>query len=220
VVPAALGRHVDLVLPKGAMCEPCNNHLGRQVDEALVHLSEVQLIRGYHRVPDHRGRRIKEIPLRNGTLSFPDDKALEIDVFGEGYVEEGEGVVRVTTISMRGQSGAQWRRATRAILKMGLCLICYGYGHEAALDPEWDPLRAAIAGKPYEGYMLIGEFDIFKTPHLKASLLTDLPGMSLAAQLSYGGLDLIVDLYPQPANDEIRAWAKLDKYHVMEIAPK
>lgn len=102
---------------------------------------------------------------------------------------------------------------------MGLGLICYGYGHEAALDSEWDPLRAVIAGAPYEGYMLIGEFDIFKTPHLNASLLTDLPGMSLAAQLSYGGLDLIADLYPQPANSEVRSWANQNKYQVMEIVP-
>lgn len=202
------------------MCEPCNNYLGRQVDEALVHLFEVQLIRGFHRVPDHQGRRIKEVPLRNGNISFPDDMPIRVDVHGEGHVEKRKGSVRVKTISKRRRSGDQWRRTTRALMKMGLGLICYGSGHDVALDPEWDRLRAVIAGESYEGYLLIGEFDIFKTPHLNASLSSDLPGMSLAARLSFGGLDLIADLYPQPANDEVRAWAKKEKYHVMDIAPR
>jgi hypothetical protein len=219
VVPAGLGRHINIELPMGAMCEPCNNLLGRQVDEALVHLFEVQLIRGFHRVPDHRGRRIKEIPLRNGVISFPENMPLKVDVFGEGHDEEGEGSVRVKTISKRKQSGDQLRRVARAVMKMGLGLICFGSGHEVALDPDWDPLRAAIGGYPYEGYLLIGEFDILKTPHLTASLSNDLPGMSLAARLAFGGLDLIADLHPQPFNDEVRVWAKEGNYQVMEIAP-
>jgi hypothetical protein len=220
VVPAGLGRHSDLILPLGAVCEPCNNHLGRQIDEALVHLFEVQMIRGYHRVPDRRGRLVKEIPLRNGAMSFPDDKALEVTVHGDNDLTEGEDTVRVSAVAKRRRSGDQWRRAARAVLKMGLCLVCYGYGHEVALEPEWNSLRAAIAGEPYESYLLIGEFDIFATPHLKASLLTDVPGMSLAAQLRFGGLDLIADLHLTPANEEMRSWAERDKYRVMDIAPR
>jgi len=177
------------------------------------------MIRGYHRVPDHRGRLVKEIPLRNGTLVFPKDKALEVTVHEDEHLTEEEGIVRVTAISKRRRSGDQWRRATRAILKMGLCLVCYGYGHDVALDAEWDPLRAAIAGDPYEGYLLIGEFDVFAMPHLKASLLTDSP-LSLAAQLTYGGLDLVADLHPQAPSADVRAWAKQGKYQVMEIAPR
>jgi hypothetical protein len=219
VIPAGLGNHADLVLPRGAACARCNNHLGRQIDEALVHLLEVQFIRGYHRVPDRKGRLVDEIPLRNGTLTFPKALGIAVTVHTDEHLIEQEGSVRVTTIAKRGRSGDQWRRATRAILKMGLCLICCIHGQGEALSSAWDDLRAMIAGEPYEGYMLIGPFDVFAPPHLKASLLTSIPGVTLASRLRFGGLDLIADLEAGPANAEVQAWAQDNDYRVMDIQP-
>ncbi len=48
------------------MCGECNNTLGRQVDEALVHLLEVRLIRGLFHVPDAGGSAVDSIPLTDG----------------------------------------------------------------------------------------------------------------------------------------------------------
>lgn len=220
VVPAGLGKHLDIVLPRGAVCEPCNNYLGRQVDEALVHLLEVQLIRGLHRVPDRRGRLMGSIPLKNGKISFPDDFPMKIEVHGDGHSVEGDESVTVTVIANRQRSGDQFRRAARALLKMGLCLVCYGQGHQAALAPGWNRLRRIIGGAPYEGYVLMGQFDIFKPPHMRANLMTDVPGIEAAAQLQFGGLDLIVDLEPGPVNDDVRAWAERNGYRITDIAPK
>jgi hypothetical protein len=220
VVPAGLGKHLDIVLPRGAVCEPCNNYLGRQVDEALVHLFEVQLIRGYYRVPDRRGRRIKSIPLRNGTISFPDDGPMKVEVHGDEHFVEGDESVTVTAIAKRQRSGDQFRRAARALMKMGLCLVCYGHGHQAALESSWNRLRRIIGGAPYEGYVLMGSFDIHKPPHMTANLITDLPGVTAAAQLQFGGLDLIVDLEPGPVNEDIRSWAECNGYRITDITPK
>ncbi|MGO9900291.1 MAG: HNH endonuclease [Solirubrobacteraceae bacterium] len=44
--PHGLGRHTDVKLPPGAVCGRCNNTLGREVDEALIHLLAVRLTRG------------------------------------------------------------------------------------------------------------------------------------------------------------------------------
>lgn len=222
VAKAALGPHVDdLVLPKGAVCKPCNEHLGRQIDEAFVHLFEVQLILGVFRIPDRNGRTIDELPLSNGRVLFTQEEMLHIEISGSGHVRERpKNRVLVELISKRRKSADQWRRATRAILKTGLGLLYLAQGAPAALDPRHDNLRNAILGEPYEGYLLIGEFDLQRWPDLTASLLFDLPGIDIGMRLRYGGLDLIADLTLGPANDAVRSWARDNRYQVMDIASK
>lgn len=86
LMPAGLGLHADVVLPRGAVCEPCNNHLGWQVDEALVHLMEVQFIRGLHGVEDQKGKRMTELAIGNGTLHFPARGGIELLVHDDDHL--------------------------------------------------------------------------------------------------------------------------------------
>lgn len=221
-VNLALGPHAaDMVLPAGAVCNPCNQLLGRQVDEALVHLFEVQLIRGIFRIPDRRGRTIDELPLGNGRVLFSEDGSLKIEIIGLGHIrEKPKNSVLVNLIAKRRNSGEQWRRATRSILKMGLGLVYRSAGAPTALSATYDDLRAAIFGDAYEGYLLIGEFELLRWPSLSASLIGDLPGIGQAARLQYGGLDLIADLSLGPASDVVRGWARDNGYEVMDISSK
>jgi hypothetical protein len=219
VFPAGLGSHADVVLPRGAVCVDCNNRLGREVDEALVHLMEVRFIRGLFRVPDHRGRTVDSLDLSNGTITFGPDGSIESTVFGDQHTRTNDaGNLVVTLKSTRRRSGDQWRRVARAVMKLGLNLIYLTYGSEAALDEQFDPLRDAIAGEPYEGYLLIGMFDIYTPPNLEGSLSTDLPGVPLAGALRFGGLHLIAPLSLGPAAPATREWANENSYQVMTIA--
>jgi hypothetical protein len=221
LIPAGLGPHADIVLPAGAVCESCNHWLGRQVDEALVHLFEVLLIRGIFRVRDREGRTIDRLELDNGYVDFTGtEEVLNVVVNGD-HLEERDGkTLMVTLVSKRKHSGAQWRRATRAVLKIGLGLSYLQYGPATALGRDFDPVRAAICGEPYEGYLLIGKFELLQWPHLNVSLLYDIPGMQAAVQLRYGGLDLIADLGLGPASGDVRGWAQQHGYQVMDIAPR
>jgi hypothetical protein len=176
IVPAGLGRHVNLCLPEGTVCEPCNNHFGRQTDEAMVHLFEVRLIRALHRVPDREGRVLTKIQLGNGVMHFPPDGGVEIEVHGEGHIEKrSEKNLVINVIDKRAKSGDQWRRATRSLMKSGLSLLCYSGGvgsafiPDSTFHPDWGPLRAAIHGEPHHGYLLIGSFDIFAAPNFAIS---------------------------------------------------
>lgn len=222
ITNAALGPHVaDLTLPRGAACAPCNHHLGRQIDEALFHLFEVQLIRGVFRIPDRKGKTLDELPLGNGRVVFTRDELLHIEINGGDHIREvNAGNLRIDMIANRRNSGDQMRRATRSILKTGLGLIYLAYGAGAALEPVHDDLRAAIFGDPYDGYLLIGEFDLLTWPNLSVSLLHDLPGIDLGVRLQYGGFNLIADLTLGPANDAVRSWARGNRYQVMDIAPQ
>lgn len=220
VFPAGLGRHADVVLPLGAVCMDCNNRLGREVDEALVHLMEVPFIRGLFRVRDHKGRTVDSLDLSNGTITFGPDGSIESTVFGDERTRTNHaGNLVLTLKSTRRRSGDQWRRVARAVMKLGLNLVYLTYGAEAALDKQFDPVRDAIDGEPYEGYLLIGMFDIYTPPNLEGSLITDLPGVSLAAALRFGGLRLIAPLDLGPAAPATREWANESSYKVMAIAP-
>jgi hypothetical protein len=222
IVNAALGPHAaDLTLPRGAVCEPCNQHLGRQVDEAFFHQFEIQLIRGIFRVPDRNGKTLDELPLGNGRVLFTREEMLHIEINGNGHIREADpGNLRIDMIANRRNSGDQMRRATRSLLKTGLGLTYLAYGAETALGAGHDELRGAIFGEPYEGYLLIGELDLLEWPNLSVSLLHDLPGINRGVQLRYGGFDVIADLALGSANDAVRDWAKENSYRIMDIAPK
>jgi hypothetical protein len=220
IAPAGLGLHADIVLPPGALCVPCNNLLGREVDEALVHLSEVQTIRGVWQVPDRRGRRVRELPIRNGTMHFDENGAIRIEVRGESNVEHLDPDTISVSLELRRQGlPDQWRRVTRALLKMGLELIYHQHGETAAFAPEWDPARAAILGEPFAGFLLVGPFDIHRPPDLKLSVLFDHPAMNAAVELHYGGLSLLTDVNLAPATHATEEWARAHEHRLIAIEP-
>jgi hypothetical protein len=191
------------------------------VDEALVHLMEVRFIRGLFRVPDHKGRTVDSLDLSNGAITFGSDGSIESTVVGDEHTRTNDtGDVVVTLRSTRRRSGDQWRRVARAVMKLGLNLLYLTHGSNAALDEQFDPVREAIAGEPYEGYLLIGVFDIYTPPNLEGRLSTDLPGVALAAALRFGALHLIAPLDLGPAAPATREWANDSSYQLMAIAPR
>jgi hypothetical protein len=220
VFPQGLGLHADLVLPRGAVCAPCNTHLGRQVDEALVHLPAVQLIRGVFQVPLANGRVVDRIDLLNGTLTFAPDGELHVEV-GEHHTrwnEEGNIVARIRP--NRRRSGDQMRRVARSVMKLGLNLVYMTHGANSALHSDFDPVREAVNGEPYDGYLLIEELDILRPPDLEGSLTHDVPGVPFAAALRFGGLHLIAPMILDPLAAATREWASENDYQVMAIQPK
>jgi hypothetical protein len=220
VFPQGLGGHADLKLPFGAVCAPCNNWLGRQVDEALVHLLEVQLIRGIFRVPDAAGNTVDSIPLTNGTLTFSASGAIDIQVTSRRWLEQREEREVVTTIRyQRRNSGDQWRRTARAVMKFGLNLLYLEQGPDSALASDLDDIREVIRGAPYEGFLLIGPLDITRRPDLTGKIRNGFAGIDLVARLRYGGLDLTAPLVLGPPVAETRAWANSNGYHLMTINP-
>jgi hypothetical protein len=219
IFPAALGPHADVTLPEGAVCRRCNNWLGQQVDEALVHLVEVQLIRGRFRIPDRNGRTTDTIPLANGTLSFGPDGAIRIEQITSKPPQVERGDLTLLLQTTRRRSGDQWRRVARAVMKLGLNLLYSEQGAATALDPRFDGARRAILGEAYEGFLLIGAFDIFRRPDLVGSVRTDgPPGVPEAAELRFGGLHLIAPLLLGAPHLQTQKWAEQEEFALMRIS--
>jgi hypothetical protein len=172
------------------------------------------------RVPDSRGRTVDRLELSEGTLTFDAHGAMQITVHGESSIEKRDTDTIVVSIrTKRGDSGGQWRRVARAILKMGLCTIRREKGQEAALSAEWDPARDAVFGESYTGFLLISPLDLQKPPDLRITVTEDIPGMTTAVDFSYGGLRIIAGLGLGTASAETLAWAEDEGLHHMAITP-
>jgi hypothetical protein len=220
VFPQGLGVRADLTLPFGAVCAQCNNWLGRHVDEALVHLLEVQFIRGIFRVPDAAGNTVDSIPLSNGTLTFRPSGGVDIQVTSRRWIEERDEREVVTTIRyQRRNSGDQWRRTARTVMKLGLNLLYLDQGPESALGADLDDIRATVLGASYDGFLLIGPLDLTRRPDLTGKIRNGFAGIELAARLQYGGLDLTAPLVLGPASAGTKEWASSNDYHLMAIIP-
>ena len=218
--PQGLGAHADVTLPFGAVCVECDNTLGRQVDEALVHLFEVLFIRGLFRVLDAAGNTVDSIPLTNGTLTFGASGEIDIKVTSGRWIEDrGNREVAATVRHSRRNSGDQWRRTARAVMKLGLNLLYSEQGPESALGADLDDIRGAVLGEPYEGFLLIGPLDFKGPPDLTGKIRTGFARIGLAARLQYGGLDLTAPLVLGPASSATATWAKSNGYDLMTISP-
>lgn len=215
VAPVGLGSHVDIVLPRGAVCMECNTSLGREVDEALVHLPEVQMIRGVHGLRNRNGRRLGELDLRSGSLEFGPRGSVTIVAAEERVRWIDRRTISVTLELRRRRIKDQRRRAARSILKMGLAMLYLGRGPTVALSEEWHPARRAIMGDLGVGYLLQGPYDVNRKPDFEASLRFNMPGAQAMAHLKFGGFSLMADLGLGVPNDRIRAWARENGFSVI-----
>ena len=109
------------------------------------------------------------------------------------------------------------KRAARSVMKMGLNLVYLTHSTVPALHVDFDPVRNAVNGEPYDGYLLIDELDIQRPPDFEGSLSRDVPGVTLAAALRYGGLHLIAPVVLEPLSATTREWSAANGYQVMMV---
>lgn len=93
-----------------------------------------------------------------------------------------------------------------------------GVGQSCAVI-DLDSVRDAVRGTPYEGFLLIGPFDIYRHPDLIGKIRNDFAGIPLSARLEFGGLDLIAPLALGAASSVTTEWAEANSYQLMTIRP-
>ena len=86
-------------------------------------------------------------------------------------------------------------RSARALWKMALASICRA-DRARALDEQWDPIRCAVLGHKFSGYLLSGQFMAIRTGRLDLAVDIEHPQRPLAVHFRYGGIDLALPLLP------------------------
>lgn len=206
-IPAGFGANTaDFVLAPGAVCDPCNHFLGRQVDGPFLGRFDMRLARALEGAKG-RGGVIDMIEGRP-----PHTALLDIDV--------GDGHVRMHAAELQDDENGTFfeirpkdrdpadivKRSVRALWKMALANICRE-DPERALDAKWDPIRGAVLGHDFKGYLLSRQFMAIRTQRLDLAVdITD-PQQPLGVHFRYGGVELAVPLLPgrQISQEEVAA---------------
>lgn len=55
VIPQSLGNS-QVILPRGMICDPCNNYIARKIEQPLLAHESFRNLRAWYRIPNKRGR--------------------------------------------------------------------------------------------------------------------------------------------------------------------
>ena len=160
IVPESLGnkRHV---LPKGAVCDGCNNYFSREVEGPVLSHPSLKNLRAWHREPTKKGR----FPALTGvhigteidvTLNVSNSGAYNLGPYGIDPLQERNRERLLNNIAMEEQSGGPAfgfifqddmpeREMSRFLAKMALEVVYLRLGaelHDVLIDSDhYDRIR-------------------------------------------------------------------------------
>lgn len=160
VFPESLGNQ-DLVLPKGVVCDRCNNEVLAGLDQALCDFLPIKMRRTMLGIPSKAGK-VPTTRLMSGTVEQIEPGSLRMNAHGRkpliwetGRDEHG------VQLRFEGSGG---RRLTprygselaRALLKAAM--ECAWLDHRGTMFEErFDHCRTAVLGTPFDGFVAIGK---------------------------------------------------------------
>lgn len=159
-IPESLGNqgHGDkpeIILPKGVVCDKCNNEVLSGLDKTLIDFMPISLMRTNFGVLSKTGK-LPETKFSNATFRM----------FAPGHVvfesnspkasqDKGGGRVNSNLLSNRKATPRQRRDVTKALFKMTLGCM-YIDQPAVALSERFDPVRRMIRGEEdFRGYVTV-----------------------------------------------------------------
>lgn len=204
VVPEGLGRN-DFVLPKGAVCDPCNQYLGHELDSVLVAHPIIALhvqFLGLHG-KDGKPRAVLGNVARNvypNALTIPcDEPVFSVDETG----------ARTGTARALVPKNLSLTRFRRALYHVALNTIALQDGVERALDPVFNPARKYVRApgqKERRRYVQLINLTVGIRRDC-ALVLPREPGAEIVAIALTGNSIFAVDLVD---SGKLEAWAAKD----------
>jgi hypothetical protein len=141
-----LGITIDYVLPKGVVCDRCNNGPLARADQAIIDFEPVQLLRAERGLPT-RSKRAVVSRWKSAELAFTGPGELVIS--GPGAVPSRKIGPNTYQTDLRTPGPFKEKRVrllARGIWKMAIELVYRDYGSRGAFDPIFDPVRHHILG--------------------------------------------------------------------------
>lgn len=139
VFPEAFGKN-DVVLPVGAVCDPCNQYLGHELDSVFASHPIISLLAQFLRLPGKNGKLRKRL---GNVASNVQPRSITIPCAPREIVTHPDGS-RSTTIKPLVDSSFDLQRFRRAIYHIGLNSFALQRGPATVLDPRFDAVRAYV----------------------------------------------------------------------------
>lgn len=186
IVPEALGNY-DTVLPEGYICNSCNNTKLSKIDSAFVDSDLLGLLRVYF-VPYNKTGKFPTTKYQNTVIQkvsptvirFYDTTKKNSLIIGK---KRDDGLTEFT-IHARGKNAFNPRIIGRAVYKIGLEMVAFILGKDAACDAKYDAARAFILeDQDFPNNLLIRK-------HFQPS-----PQVKIHYDVRFGGSSFILDVY-------------------------
>lgn len=196
VVPRRLGPKTDrYVLEPGAVCDPCNHWLGRQVDAPFTSRFDITVHRALEGLSDRQGRVPAVIQGRDATCRLDlEISGGQVAIFAARADETHDGGLDIEIRPQERDPPDIAARTMRALWKIALGCAWGTTGRDFALDPRWDDLRRVVLGAPFRGYVLQAPFEARVTRRLDVNVAFNSPDRPDAITFEMGGVRLAAPL--------------------------
>lgn len=156
IFPESLGNK-EKILPKGIVCDRCNNETLSSLDEELLEFEPIKFLRTMNGVESKRGR-VPVTSFSNLRIENPTKDHIMIHAGSKKNIsDQTPDGFRLSFKGNKKMDSARLKRISRSLYKIGLELICLDHGIEFALSERFNEARDIILGKKdFNGYLLIG----------------------------------------------------------------
>jgi hypothetical protein len=209
IVPESLGNY-DTVLPKGMVCDRCNNEVLSGLDAELVNSDLLGLLKTVF-MPYTKDGNLPYATYPNLTIKKTRPSHLVIDDkskknFSIGETDEN-GFTRFS-IRMTGRKKFDPKIIGRALYKIGLGMIAFHEGREVACDSRYDAARAFILrGENFPNNLLISN-NVKPHPQIRSTYVNMWGGTGF--QLDIYGLIFLLNLETAPVLKLTEELAKMN----------
>jgi hypothetical protein len=201
-----LGITTDYVLPKGVVCDRCNNGPLARADQAITDFEPIQLLRAERGLPT-RSKRAVVSKWKDAELGFTGPGELVIS--GPGAVPARKIGPNTYQTDLRTTSPFKAKRVrlvARGIWKMAIELVYMDHGPRGAFDPTFDPVRDRILGTGDIQGWIVNPKD--RRPHNQVQLIYETPIIkgrrALPVRLDVYGVQFYTDpLRPDLTHEQI-----------------
>lgn len=156
IFPESLGNK-EKILPKGVVCDTCNNETLSRLDQALVEFEPIQFLRTINGIESKRGK-VPTSSFNNIKIENPTKSHISINSKSKKNISNQ--TATGFQLNFRGNKNlddARLKLIARSLYKIGLELVCLDHGVSFALSERFDEIRDVILGKKdFRGYLIIG----------------------------------------------------------------
>ena len=154
VFPESLGNK-EKILPKGVVCDKCNNEVLSGLDNHLLKFEPLSFLLTMHGVKSKKGK-VPPTGLGNMKIENPTGSHVQVTLDSLKSHTPTENGFNLQMKGGRKLTPKNLKLVTRALYKIVLELIYLDHGYEFAYSKRFDEIRDIILGKKdFGGYLLI-----------------------------------------------------------------
>lgn len=176
----------NIYLPKGFVCDTCNNGVSSKLDESLINFEPIAFLRVQF-TPYTKTGKFPKANFQNMVIEKTDPNHIKITVKdktaepkNKRTLEDGQEAFNLTWTGKK----LDWKLYARAIYKFSLGFVAHDMGHEAALNDRYQSARDFILGKTsFNNNMMVS---IKSKPH---------PEIRTYSDMQFGGTPFFIDIF-------------------------